>query len=74
LFASGDITGNQLTTATAALATQVAEVESKLFDVNKSRVLDGLIGAHGVRAKFRDLSLDRRGDFRADPGPVTPKA
>jgi hypothetical protein len=48
----------------------VAEVESKLVDANKSRGFDGLIGVHDVAAKFRDLSLDRRGDFRADPGPV----
>jgi len=39
----------------------VAEVESKLVDANKSRVFDGLIGVHDVAAKFRDLSLDRRG-------------
>ena len=46
MFASGDITGNRLTTAAAALAAQVAE--SKLFDANKSRVFDGLIGVHDV--------------------------
>jgi hypothetical protein len=74
LFATGDIAGSQPTTATAALAAQVPEVESKLFDANKSRVLDGLIGVPDVVAKFRDLLLDRRGDVRADLVPVTPRA
>jgi hypothetical protein len=71
LFASGDINGSQVTTATAALAAQVAEVESKLSDANKSRVYDGLIGVPDVAAKFGNLSLDRRSDFRADLVPVT---
>jgi hypothetical protein len=38
---------------------------------DKPRVFDGLIGVPDVAAKFGNLSLDRRSDFRADPVPVT---
>jgi len=38
---------------------------------DKPRVFDGLIGVPDVAAKFGNLSLDRRSDFRADLVPVT---
>ncbi len=60
LFADGAITGSQLKTSTANLAAQLAEVESKMLDANKSRVFDGVIGPRTRGAVWAGLSLDRR--------------
>jgi DNA invertase Pin-like site-specific DNA recombinase len=60
LFADGAITGSQLKISTASLADQLAEVESKMLDANKSRVFDGVIGAADPGAVWAGLPLDRR--------------
>jgi hypothetical protein len=60
LFAAGDITGSQLKTATAALAAQLDAIESRMFDANRTRVFDGLIGADDIEARFDALGLDRQ--------------
>lgn len=58
LFAEGSVTGLQLKTITADLAQQLTEVESAMFDSQRTRVLEGLIGA--PRAVFDGSSLDRK--------------
>lgn len=60
LFAAGDITGSQLKTATAALAVQLDAIESRMFDANRTRVFDGLIGADDIAERFDALGLDRQ--------------
>ena len=60
LFADGAITASQLKISTAKLAAQLAEVESKMLDANKTRVFDGVIGAADPRAVWDGLTLDRK--------------
>ena len=60
LFADGAITASQLKISTAKLAAQLAEVESKMLDANKSRVFDGVIGAADPGAVWDGLPLDRK--------------
>jgi hypothetical protein len=55
----------------AALRARQDELATLFATGDKPRVFDGLIGVHDVGAKFGNLSLDRRRDFRADLVPVT---
>ena len=60
LFADGAINASQLKISTAKLAAQLAEVESKMLDANRTRVFDGVIGAADPRAVWDGLTLDRK--------------
>ena len=57
--------------AAAALRARQDELATLFGTGDKPRVFDGLIGVPDVAAKFGNLSLDRRSDFRADLVPVT---
>ena len=59
-FAEGTINASQLRSGTASLETQLKAIESNMFDANKSRIFEGVIGAADVRAALNGLSLDRR--------------
>ena len=60
LFADGAITASQLKISTAKLSAELAEVESKMLDANKTRVFDGVIGAADPGAVWDGLPLDRK--------------
>ena len=68
LFADGAITASQLKISTAKLAAQLAEVESKMLDANRTRVFDGVIGSRGPACCVgrSDAGPQARGHRRAD--------
>jgi DNA invertase Pin-like site-specific DNA recombinase len=60
LFASDTINASQLATGTASLSEQITQIEREMYDANKSRVLEGLVGVTDVRERFAKLPADRK--------------
>jgi site-specific DNA recombinase len=60
LFAAGDLTASQLSTASGLLRHQLVEVESRLAGASRGSVLAGLVGQDDPAGVWAAVDLDRK--------------